>query len=77
MVTKGWPGVTPEDEDGGAFEHILSGASSSLGWPWAMCAFKGRWPGELVSPKGRVKSRVLFPPALAEEQFGRGKTCWA
>lgn len=59
----GGPGETPEEEDGGSFEHTLSEASSSPGWPWATCVFKGRQPRELVSPKGRVKSRALLPPS--------------
>lgn len=69
----GGAGQTPEEEDGGSFEHILSRPASPTGWPWATCVFKGRQPRELVSPKGRVKSRVLLPPALTGEQFGRGK----
>lgn len=76
MVTGGWPGaglgrdlgkiVAPLNLSSQGLSPLLAG----LGPRGGTCVFKGKQSRELVSPKGRIKSRVL-PPALTGAQFGR------
>lgn len=70
VVTEGWPGrrwATHEEEDCSPLNTPLRVASPP-GWAWAMCVFKGRQPRELVSLKGRVKSRALLPPTPSSDR---------
>lgn len=66
-VAWGAAGLTHEEEDRGPL-NIALGVASPLGWTWAMCVFKGRQPRELVSLKGRVKSRAQLPPTPSSDR---------